>query len=198
MLRDELILRDFKNTLEVLKISNTSLTEFGSDFPFLKYFDVSKNRIKRFDRHLPISTLYLNLSYNNLEYILSDDLDFKIFMDKFVLLNSIDLSKSFSKSSISNKELFFNKYLEYGYFSGNKMNLFPKFCQVCLKCREDVCKLKELKFDSNNLEKNFYSDLLEMKNLEYLDLENNSITIIELHSFSDLINLETLILFLNN
>ena len=44
----------------------------------------------------------------------------------------------------------------------------------------------------------FYADLLEMTNLEYLNLENNSISTIELHSFSDLIKLETLILSLNN
>ncbi len=69
-----------------------------------------------------------------------------------------------------------------------------------LKCNniEVVCKLKELKFDSNNLEKIFFFNLREMANLEYLNLENNSISTIELHSFSDLIKLETLILSLNN
>ena len=36
-----------------------------------------------------------------------------------------------------------------------------------------------------------------MNNLEYLNLENNFISFIELHSFSDLIKLETLILSLN-
>ena len=42
-----------------------------------------------------------------------------------------------------------------------------------------------------------FEDLMELNNLEYLNLENNRISFIETNSFSNLINLETLILSQN-
>jgi len=137
-----------------------------------------------------------------LEFIFDEEFESKVFMTLFLDLKIIDFSKSFSKSLL-NKMFFFNKLIEEAYFSENNMNLFPKFCQACSNsydfCNPDLadCKLRKVKFNSNALKHLFYLDLFEMINLEYLDLENNSISTIELHSFSNLIKLETLILSLN-
>jgi hypothetical protein len=130
-----------------------------------------------------------------LESFLGKEMKFNHFVGDFSDLKTIDFSKSFTKA-ISNKQFSFNLFLEVAYFSENEMKSFPKFCQKS-KPTYIGCRLRELKFNSNNLKKIFFSDLLEMTNLEYLNLENNSIALIEFHSFSDLIKLETLILSLN-
>jgi Leucine-rich repeat (LRR) protein len=164
----------------------------------LSFLDLSCNHLKEF-LTLPASSeyplFYLNLSYNNLESFLGKEMKFDGFVNDFADLKTIDFSKSFAKT-ISNKEFSFNLFLEVAYFSENEMKSFPKFCQIS-KQTDICCRLRELKFNSNNLKKIFFSDLLEMTNLEYLNLENNSISLIEFHSFSDLIKLETLILSLN-
>ena len=113
-------------------------------------------------------------------------------MTNFPNLKYLDITKCMTKS-ISNKLFYFNKILEIGFFSGNNLTLFPKFCQFCysLDCEEISninleCKLKQLKFDLNNLKKLLYADLSELINLEYLNLEGNSISSIEINSFSNL------------
>jgi Leucine-rich repeat (LRR) protein len=193
------------NKIEVLRMSNSSLLNFNFessvDFRYLKYLDLSKNLVKRIST-LPSSIIYLNLSYNMLEFIFDEKFESKFFLMLFLDLKIIDFSQSFSKSFL-NKIFFFNKLIEEAYFSKNNINLFPKFCQVCSNlydfCKPDItdCKLRKVAFNSNALKQLFYLDLFEMINLEYLDLENNSISSIELHSFSNLIKLETLILSLN-
>ena len=82
-----------------------------------------------------------------------------------------------------------------------------KFCQFCIESEcskayiaETInleCKLREINFDSNDLGKIFFEDLMDLNNLEYLNLENNRISFIEASSFSNLMNLKTLILSRN-
>jgi Leucine-rich repeat (LRR) protein len=205
------ILNRFANSIEILKLANTSLKAFNIYIEYkyinLKYLDLSNNKIRKFNE-LPLSLNYLNVSLNSLELIPKDgEFEIRYFMEYFKNLRIVDFTKSLMAKSFSNKMFFFNNLLECAYFTGNNLKVFPKFCQKCLvdslidfECKhlEVVCKLKELKFNSNNLEKILYFNLREMANLEYLDLENNSIATIELHSFADLIKLETLILSLNN
>jgi len=192
-----LILKQFIN-IDTIKISNTNSRTFEFNFTNLKHLDIAENRLKTLSNLLPPSLHYLNISFNDLQFMFNTEFEFKFFSDFFLNLKSIDLSNSISKS-ISNKIFYFNRLLEFGYFSENSMNSLPKFCQIKNWIYEEIeCKLKELKFNSNSLKTIFYADLLEMTNLEYLNLENNSIYTIELHSFSDLIKLETLILSLNN
>ena len=138
--------------------------------------DLSKNRLKGV-KNLPIYLVHLNLSQNSLEFILNDDKELKYFMEYFDALKSIDLSKSVSKS-MSNRIFFFNRNLELAYFTENSMNSFPKFCQS-YSVSHNYCKLKELKLNSNNLKTILFSNLIEMTQLEYLNLENNSISFIE-------------------
>jgi hypothetical protein len=194
---ESFILIDFEN-IETLKISNTSFKSISlTSFSFLKMInlDLSYNKLTTIVDLPQLSLVYLNLSFNNLEYFYSDEYEFKI-LSSFLKLKTIDLSQSLSKV-ISNKLFYFNTLLEIAHFSKNNMDSFPRFCQFCYGCNMK-CNLKEIKFDSNNLTKIFYSNLLEMFNLEYLNLENNSISSIEHDSFSDLYKLETLILSLNN
>ena len=54
-----------------------------------------------------------------------------------------------------------------------------------------------MKFDSNQLKSISFLDLADLNNLEYLNLENNSISFIEINSFYNLVKLETLILSSN-
>ena len=160
---------------------------------------MSQNQIKLISS-LRDELEYLNLSHNSLEYFYDYNFEFTFLLNFVGNLRTVDFSNSFSKS-ISNKLFFFSKSLEFAYFSNNDMNLFPKFCKKCLfqYCNIEIeCKLRVLKFDSNNLKKIFYLNLFELKNLEYLNLENNSLSFIETKSFSDLIKLETLILSHNN
>ena len=127
-----------------------------------------------------------------------DNVEIKNFMNSCNKLKYLDLSESLSLM-LSDKIFYFNKLLEVGLFSGNFLNSFPKFCQYCSSdiCNKIPnmnfeCKLKQVAFDSNNLEKVLYLDLVELSGLEYLNLENNSISFIEANSFSNLIRLETL------
>ena len=181
---------------EEIKISNSNLSSFEmyTSYSKLNYLDLSQNIIKVV-KYMPNNLIHLNLSQNSLEFILNYDLEFKYFIDVCKNLKTIDLSKSFSKS-MSNRIFFFDNLLEFANFSENNMNLFPKFCQS-YSVGYNHCKLKELKLNSNNFKKILFSNLIEMTQLEYLNLENNLISYIESHSFLDLINLETLILSLN-
>jgi hypothetical protein len=53
---------------------------------------------------------------------------FESFAEGFSNLKTIDFSKSFTKA-ISNKQFYFNLFLEVAYLSENEMESFPKFCQ---------------------------------------------------------------------
>jgi Leucine-rich repeat (LRR) protein len=126
-------------------------------------------------------------------------------MENYASLKYLNLMTAFEES-IQEKVFYFNKVLEVVYLGENGLNSFPKFCQFyepenCNKINKVLnleCKLREIKFDSNNLKVVSYTDLIELTNLEYLNLEANKISYIELNSFSNLINMEILILSSNN
>ena len=94
------------------------------------------------------------------------------------------------------------------YLNENNLTSFPIFCQYCditspscikyLNAINFDCKLRVLRFDSNNLREIFYKDLSELENLEILNLDNNLISYIEASSFLKLKKLDTLILSRNS
>ena len=148
---------------------------------------------------------FLDLSFNSFEHVFTDQQDEKEFMEKYVSLKYLNLTMAFTES-ILDKIFYFNKVLEVVYLGENRLNSFPKFCQFyepdnCNKINKEInleCKLREIKFDSNNLKLVCYTDLIELTNLEYLNLGDNKISHIESNSFSNLINMEILILSSNN
>ena len=192
----------FNDTFAKIKnliISNVSLASFEYDFNF-EHLDLSINKLWYFNKNYSY-IVCLNLSNNNFGQFFSSFLftEVKDFMNSYPNMKYIDLSNSLTRS-ISNNVFYFNKILETSSFSGNNLNSFPKFCQFCKSCESRInleCRLRELKFDANNLEIMFYSDLADLNNLEYLNLEKNSISSIEINSFSNLIKLETLSLSSN-
>ena len=138
-LEDEsLVLSQYKK-IEIIKVSNRNLSsiyfEFGVDFQYLKYLDLSFNRLKSIT-DIPLSLFYLNISYNSLEFIVLSRSQFKNFMNYFSNLKSIDLSKSLSKT-LSGAEFFFKKILEKSLFAIMFIStLKPK--QKCLTILKSV------------------------------------------------------------
>ena len=199
--------------IRILKVSKTNLTSFLTGY-FFEYLDLSFNEIKSFISKNQLSFVHLDLKSNKIEeikahlsqnnYILlsGSELDNE-FKDNYANLTYLDLSQCIYKGLVY-QNFRFNKKLEMGKFSGNRFLLLPQFCQICFSSscikKEDInleCKLKELHFNLNNLEKIFYSDLSELNNLEYFNLEKNLISSLESNSFSNLIKLETLLLSSN-
>ena len=201
----------FRNltTLKISNItngSNSKIAYFIERIPRfmsqnLEYLDVSYNNLSNFNGNYQ-NMVSIDLSYNNID-LLQNEADFLNFypkLKKFILKNG--LSRDSSKYVFN-----FNKMLETAVFTGNKLEKFPKFCQIYKSClrfpcdRSAInleCKLRILYFDSNNLkslENSFFSNLY---NLEYLNLEDNKIEFTENNVFINLFRLETLILSQNS
>jgi Leucine-rich repeat (LRR) protein len=190
-----------------LKIAQTYLYSFDlvNDFQtfYLKEFDASLNGLNSF-RFLNLRVTNLNLSFNNFDSFFDDSIKIETFRLNYPYLVTFDLTKSLS-SRLSKRTFYFNKNLESAYFSQNYIKNFPKFCQICfsINCKEIKninfeCKLKILDLNSNNLQTISLEDLIELNNLEYLNLENNSISKIDYRAFINLGRLNTLILSFNH
>ena len=198
----------FLYELKIKNISSNSLSIFYQSNPLIlsrynfEYLDVSHNNLTYF-AYTKSDVIYLDLSFNVFNYMMSVDVLEQGFMELFIEMKTINLTNCLA-SLISNKKFYFNKQLEAGIFSSNGLTSFPKFCQFCTSFHCDKisninvnCQLRIVEFDSNHLTKIDYIDLNELENLEYLNLENNLLAAIENNSFSNLVKLETLILSRN-
>jgi len=191
--------------MRVLKLSNVSLQNIYF-LPFLdnlEYLDLSYNNLRTIPNG-ETSVVYLDLSFNNIKRLYdARESIFRDLMDNAVFLRHLNLGNSLN-SVLKDKIFYFNRQLETVIFSGNYLNLFPKFCQFCSSrnCRSNLlinneCRLRKLYFDSNNLKSLFFEDLSALDNLELLNLDNNCLSSIEDKSLSNLIKLEVLILSRN-
>ena len=190
-----------------LELSKLGLTSFDLYYPY-EYLDLSFNELTILEKFITLSIpslRHLDLSHNNFDFFISNELELDEFVN-FKCLKVINLERSLS-SLLSNTIFYFNKLLDVASLSNNNLNFMPKLCQVCLSCNLLVeesnrnlnveCKLKQFHFESNKLTRIFSNDLIKLNNLEHLNLANNSIQSIELNSFDDLFQLETLLLSLN-
>ncbi len=178
--------------LTLLYVTKCGLRKFPHTSLKYEYLDLSFNNLNTFDLNNLDTLVYLDLSFNNFISILDNQIEIKGFMNFYTNLKSINLSFSL-RSMFSNRVFHFNKMLENAYLSGNNLNLFPKFCQNIDELYFE-CGLKVVLFDSNNLESLTLGNLFDLSNLEYLNLENNSLSFIETNSFSYLAKLEILLL----
>jgi Leucine-rich repeat (LRR) protein len=197
---------EYSYPLLYLQISNTSTSNLKISFSSKSHIDISHNNLEFINDNFEASLIYLDMSYNQFRFFLTHDIEVRYFLDKCRFLNYINIAQSLTRS-ISNKIIFFSKFLEVGIFSSNFLNSFSKFCQPCpyqYDCSEVLpsidfkCRLRVLLFDSNDIKSILYTDLNELENLEILNLDNNQIDFIEKNSFSKLIKLETLILSRNS
>jgi Leucine-rich repeat (LRR) protein len=193
------------NELRVLKLSNVSLQSIDY-FPNLKslgYLDLSYNNLITI-AFGNTNIFYLDVSFNNIKSLYGAiESVFRHLMDSAAFLRHFNLANSLN-SVLKDNIFYFNKQLEIVFFTGNNLNLFPKFCQFCSSdsCRSNLlinneCRLRHLYFDSNNLKALLFADLSALDNLELLNLDNNSLSFIEEKSLSNLIKLEVLILSRN-
>jgi len=190
-----------------LELPNTQLvsvptSRMGDKIPTIQYLNLKGNAMYTFDEVF-LEIEYLDLSENEFNYMLNLEpqiLKFYEFCTKMIFIN---LTKSITKE-LANKIFYFNVVLEFAFMSKNELISFPKFCQYCTgrECAASQtnfeCHLKILDFNSNRIERILYTDLMDLTNLEYLNLENNLISYIDANAFSNLGNLETLLLSNNN
>jgi Leucine-rich repeat (LRR) protein len=191
--------------LRVLKLSNVSLqtTYFLVYLENLEYLDLSFNNLSTIPNGQK-KVFFLDVSFNNIKRLYDGkEPIFRDLMDSAAFLRHFNLAHSLN-SILKDKIFYFNKQLEIVFFTGNYLNLFPKFCQFCSSrnCRSNLlinneCRLRKLHFDSNNLKRLLFEDLSALDNLELLNLDNNSLSFIEDKSLSNLIKLEVLILSRN-
>ena len=192
----------YANVLQLitfLHASNVGLSTFSANSDQFEHLDLSSNNLKVFN-YISKKIVNLNLRNNRIDTLFGNEIEMKKFMDSYVSLRRIDLSNTLSQL-LENVILYFNKGLEVGLLAGNGLRVFPKFCQfyalLLSRDRNSECSLRELNIDSNRLARIAFVDLMDLNKLEYLSLENNSISLCEGNSFSNLIKLETLILSLN-
>ena len=176
-------LKRFPNSLKHLELSKLNLNSFDSSLYFsYEYIDLSFNKLSVLNDIFTFKVFnltHLDLSYNSFEMIFATESDFKWFRDNFPKLKVINLTRSLT-DRLSNTVFHFNRLIEIAHLSNNYLNFMPKFCQVCWQCINNLevslnveCKLKQVYLDSNNLTIISYSDLIELNNLEYLNLERN-------------------------
>jgi len=193
------------NELRVLKLSNVSLQKIDY-FPNLKllgYLDLSYNNLSTLTFGYT-KVFYLDISFNNIKSLYGAiESVFRHLMDNAAFLRHFNLANSLN-SVLKDNVFYFNKQLEIVFFTGNNLNIFPKFCQFCSSdsCQSNLllnneCRLRQLYFDSNNLKTLLFEDLHALDNLELFNLDNNSLSFIEDNSLSNLIKLEVLILSRN-
>jgi Leucine-rich repeat (LRR) protein len=193
--------RYIQRDLVSLIISNISLMEI-SGFDNLKILDASYNNISSMKSIVYNDDDLLNkdLSYLNLKFNMIDDIkvseEFNFNFHKLTKLEYINLNKSVTES-LSNFKFKFGNNLENAILSSNNLRIFPKFCNqddLQKEILEFTCKLKNLHFDHNKLNKINLIDFLPLDKLEYLNLHSNNISLIDDYSFSSLKSLESLIL----
>jgi len=167
----------------------------------IQSLSIRGNNLVNFN-NLFLTIEYLDLSENSFSFMLNLEPEITSYRDFYTKMKFINLTKSL-KLELENKTFNFNKKLEYAFLGQNGLKIWPKFCQFCLEreCSDGLinieCRLKMLDLSSNKLESIFYKDLKDMRYLEYLNLENNAISSIQMGAFSNLIKLETLSLSFN-
>ena len=184
------------------KLANASLNSFfylektfTSSGIEIHYLDISSNNLSFFAYNFNAFNLrHLDISDNLLDFIFRDQVEIRVLMNFYSSLTFINASKSLS-AKIANKIFYFNKQLEYAYFSSNNLLTFPVFCQEPVIYQiYSQCKLRVLHLDLNSLISIQNRNLMDLVNLEYLNLAYNLIEFIENLSFANLVALETLIL----
>ena len=131
----------YGNFFSILKIAQTYLSSFDLVYDFqtfyLKEFDASLNGLNSF-RFLYLRLTYLNLSFNNFDSFFDDSIEIETFHLNYPYLIVLDLTKSLS-SQLSKRTFYFNKNPEFGHFSQNFIENFPKFWQICfsINCKEN-------------------------------------------------------------
>ena len=118
-------------------------------------------------------------------------------MDDILFRNELNLKHLNQKNCLTGKDgwkiYYFNDNLK---ITGNCLKVFPIFCSDYSRSR--VCKLEELNIEDNKLEKIIKRDLILLKSLKYLNLNQNLISKIENNTFDQQMKLEKLILSCNS
>ena len=193
----------YSPTLETLKISNVTLLSFNeigvqlvSSNVKLQHLDASFNRLDYFDfvfASVVDRLARLDLSHNNFSFLVDDTVDIKPFAFIYQAMTAINLEACMSRQ-IADKVVYLSKLVEHANLAQNSLSALPKFCQVKVKDSSVECQLRYLNFGANTLRSLSNADLVDLVYLTYLNLESNSISVIESDAFVYLSELDTLTL----